>query len=77
MQKGQMDIIVQFWNNDSNQIFTRYLDYQLLGGANSEQSLKSFIQSISQLDLKKMIQISSGGPNVNLKFLGLVKRLQT
>ena len=65
MQKCQMHIIVRFWNNDSNQIFTRYLDSQFLGGANSEQLLKSFNQGIFQLDIPKMIQISSDAPNVN------------
>ena len=60
-----MHIIVRFWNNDSYQIFTSYLDSQFLGGANSEQLLKSFNQGIFRLDIQKMIQISSDGSNVN------------
>jgi hypothetical protein len=73
IQKGQMDIIVRFWNHESNEVFTRYLDSQFLGGANSKQLLKSFNEGVSQLNIQKMIQISSDGPNVNLKFLRLVK----
>lgn len=69
-QKGQMDIIVRFWNNGNQEVSTRYLTSAFLGRATSADLLQAFTSAIGSqsLDLKKMIQVSSDGPNVNIKF---------
>ena len=42
-----------------------------MGGANANQILDSFIEGSKNLNQSHMLQISSDGPNVNLKFLEL------
>lgn len=70
-QKGQMDIIVRFWDTSKNEINTRYLTSVFLGHAKASDLLDSFTGSISGLgmSLKKIMQMETDGPNVNLKFL--------
>ena len=71
MQKGQMDILVRFWDCEKHMAQTRYHNSEFLGGAKAEQILENFIEGSKKLDLLKMLQVSSDGPNVNLKFLEL------
>ena len=68
-QKEQMDLVVRYWN-DKDQISTRYLTSCFIEGAKAEDILASFKKALLDLhlDLKKIIQISMDGPNVNLKF---------
>ena len=37
LQRGQMDILVSYWNADTNIAETRYLKSEFVGGANAEQ----------------------------------------
>ena len=71
LQKGQMDILVRFWNNDTMMAETRYLVSQFMGGAKADDIMKTFddavTKKIGQAD--NLLQISSDGPNVNLLFL--------
>ena len=69
LQRGQMDILVRYWNADTNIAETRYLKSEFMGGANAEQILKTFEDGIAKLKPQEILQISSDGPNVNLKFL--------
>ena len=71
MQKGQMDILVRFSDCEKHMAQTRYHNSEFLGGAKAEQILENFIEGSKKLDLSKMLQVSSDGPNVNLKFLEL------
>ena len=71
LQKGQMDILVRYWDWERHIAQTRYLNSEFLGGAKSEQILENFVAGSKRLDHSKMIQVSSDGPNVNLKFLNL------
>ena len=64
----QMDFSVRFWDEEKLQIVDRYLGSQFLGHARASDLLNNFNEGISNLDNKKMIQISMDGPNVNLKF---------
>ena len=68
-QKGQMDILVRYWNALKNIVETRYYTSEFLGGAKAEKILKSFEHSCSKLDDSKLVHIGSDGPNVNKKFL--------
>ena len=44
-----------------------------MGGAKAEQMLDTFLECSKNLDRKSQLQISSDGPNVNLKFFDLTK----
>ena len=70
-----MDIIVRFWNDTSNEVSTRYLTSTFLQHATSVDLLNSFTTALSEqnMNLKKMMQVSMDGPNVNLKFLRELK----
>lgn len=71
LQKGQMDILVRYWDWERHISQTRYLNSEFLGGAKADQILENFVAGSNRLDHSKMIQVSSDGPNVNLKFLKL------
>ena len=78
-QKGQMDIVVRFWNDATDEVTTRYLTSTFLGHASSQDLLTAFTSALGQqnLNLKKMQQVSMDGPNVNLKFLRELKTYLT
>lgn len=69
VQRGQMDLYVRFWNVNKEEVSTRYLCSVFLGHSTASDLLKSFFEGISELDKKKLLQVSLDGPNVNLKFL--------
>ena len=69
LQRGQMDILVIYWNADTNIAETRYLKSNFLGGANAEQILKRFEDCIARLKPQEILLIASDGPNINLKSL--------
>lgn len=75
VQKGQMDIVVRFWNDTSNQVQARYLTSAFLGHSTADDLLKNFKESLQDkgLTLTKLIQVSMDGPNVNWKFLDQLK----
>ena len=70
-QKGQMDLFVRYWNNTSNQVSTRYLSSSFMGKALAINVLEHFDQSCWKIQKQSIIQISSDGLNMNLKFLDL------
>ena len=71
LQKGQMDILIRYWNADKNIAGSRYLTSKFLGGAKADQILINFEEGVRDKVEKseKLLQISSDGPNVNLSFL--------
>ena len=71
LQKGQMDILIRFWDIEKNVSITRYLTSEFLGGAKADDILKKFETAVGKkIDQSpNLLQISSDGPNVNLKFL--------
>jgi hypothetical protein len=68
-QRGQMDIILRFWDSFINQVNTRYLSSMFLGHATAAELEKNLKDGLAPLSEKKLIQISMDGPNVNLKLL--------
>ena len=62
-----MDILVRYWNVDTNITETCYLKSEFL----AEKILKTFEDGITKLKPQEFLQISEDGPNVNLKFLKL------
>ena len=71
LQRGQMDVLIRYWNTDVSMAETRYLKSEFMGGAKAEQILETFESGIAKLKAEELLQLSSDGPNVNLKFLKL------
>ena len=65
----QMDILIRFWDSNKNEVSTRYYTSVFLGHTRACDLLKAFEDNIPKKLLKKIIQISMDGPNVNWKFL--------
>ncbi|CAM1297534.1 Uncharacterised protein g1835 [Pycnogonum litorale] len=72
-QKKQMDLHIRFWKG--TEVVTRYFGSQFLGHATAEDMLTHFSEGILEgcLKVKDMLQVSMDGPNVNWKFLELLK----
>ena len=62
-----MDFTVRYFKNDK--IESRYITSLFLGHTTAKDLKKKFKETTEQLDLKKLIQISMDGPNVNWKLL--------
>ena len=67
-QNEQMDLIIRYWDGNTNKVAVRYLGSEFLGHATAVDILTHFKQGISRLDPKRLLQVSMDGPNVNLKF---------
>ena len=67
-QNKQMDFIIRYWNGNTNKVAVRYLGSEFLGHATAVDLLTHFKQGISQLDPKRLLQVSMDVPNVNWKF---------
>ena len=73
LQKGQMDIILRFYNIEEDTVCTMYYNSVFLGRARATDILESFKLGLKTLPLGKMINISMDGPNVSWKFIKLLK----
>lgn len=73
-QKQQMDLNVRFWDKETNEVCTRYLNSVFLGRTTALDILNSFKEGLQPLDLKKILQVSMDGPNVNHKFFRELKK---
>lgn len=69
-QKGQMDFFVRFWNDEKNEVSTRYLTSAFLGHASAPDIFFSFRDTLEKtgIGLQRLFQIGMDGPNVNLRF---------
>ena len=72
LKKGQMDLLIKYWDNHKNRVVTRYFNSEFLGKAAAEDVYEKFNLCCSSLDKSKFIQVSSDGPDVNLKFLHIL-----
>ena len=64
-QKEQMDIGLRYFNDDTGLVETKYFDSAFLKRPNSENLHEKLPQSLSDLKLEKLLQISMDVPNVN------------
>ena len=67
-----MDIFIRFWDEDNKKVDTRYFDSSFHNEATATDIQEAFMSGIKELDKNNFLQISSDGPNVNLKFLELM-----
>ena len=77
IQMGQMDLAVNFWHNVVNKVCTRYLYSTFIGHARHQHLFEHFISALDSLDLKKLLQVSTDGPNVNGVFFSELCNYQT
>ena len=70
LQKEQMDFTVRYFKN--NKVESRYLTSLFLGHTTAKDLKKKFEEATEQLDMKKLLQISMDGPNVNWKLLDTI-----
>ena len=70
---GQMDFAIRFWSSSKKLVENCYLSSEFLQGAKVEQLVEKYHNASSMLDQSKLVQISSDGPEVNLKFRQIIK----
>ena len=70
LQKEQMDFTIRYFKN--NKVENRYLTSLFLGHTTAKDLKKKFEEATEQLDMKKLLQISMDGPNVNWKLLDTI-----
>lgn len=70
-QKQQMDVMINFWDCENNCVSTRYLTSSFLERSRAVDLLEKIINCISEsnLSLQNLVQLSTDGPNVNLKVI--------
>ena len=73
IQRGQMDLVIRYWNENKHEISARYLTSTFLGHARADNLLEKFKEGLQCLSLRKLIQVSMDGPAVNYKFLDNLK----
>jgi len=69
VQRGQMDLVVRYFDDSTNQVITKYLTSVFLGRATAADLLAKFKEGIAGLPRSKVMQISMDGPSVNWSFL--------
>lgn len=68
-QQQQMDLHIRFWNEDEHNVSTRYYTSVFLGKTTAADLLEGLKTGATNELIKKLIQLSMDGPNVNLKLL--------
>ena len=74
VKKGQMDLHIGFWNEESNTVCTRYYSSEFMGKTAAPDILKMFKSCMTDLNHEKMLQVSMDGPNVNKVFLSMLSK---
>lgn len=71
----QMDLAVRFWNEENNEVSTRYWNSTFLGHYLASDLLRGLKEALGKkINERKIIQVSMDGPNVNWSFLELLKK---
>ena len=65
-KKKQLDVHVRMWHDGT--VCTRYFDSAFIGHASAEHLVETILDVLESLELRKIVQISMDGPNVNWKF---------
>lgn len=75
-QKQQLDVMANFWDSDTDRVRTTYLTSAFLEKTAAENLLESVLTIIkdTNLNLENLVQLSTDGPNVNLKLLFDIKQ---
>ena len=71
-----MDLNIQYWDNDLDEVATCYLGSEFLGRSTAQDFLETFLNGVNKFDQSKILQVASDGPNVNLLFLKSMAEFQ-
>jgi len=71
-QRGQMDVVIRYWDDNAKAVSARYFGSAFMGHVTAECLLTSFKEEISPLPIGSLLQVSMDGPAVNWKFLDLL-----
>ena len=77
MKKGQMDLIIGYWDSKTGRVVAPYFDSSFLGKSATKDMYDNFMKCTEGLDQTKFLQISSDGPNINLAFLNIINNHRT
>ena len=72
-QESEMVVMVQYWDEEENEVRTRYLGSTFLGHSTAVDLMDKFNEVIKDLDPEKLYQIYMDGLAVNTKFLNKFK----
>ncbi|KAL0146888.1 hypothetical protein M9458_057827 [Cirrhinus mrigala] len=72
----QLDLHVRYWTTDETGTYvcSRYYGSEFLGHSTAEDLLDKFKEGTKELCLSKMLSLSMDGPNVNWRFVQLLKQ---
>ena len=70
-EQRDVDVVLRYLNNESCMVETSYFDSAFIKPPNSQNLQVKLLQSLTALDLGKLIQILMDGPNVNWDVLSL------
>jgi hypothetical protein len=73
-QRGQMDIVIRYWDSERNEVSCRYFGSAFMGHASAECILYSFKEALKEVSLSCLLHVSMDGPAVNWKFLDLLSK---
>ena len=57
VQKGQMNIIIRFWDLETNCVATRYLGSEFMGRFTDEDVLQAFLGGISDFTSQRFCRL--------------------
>ena len=71
LQEEQMDVVLRYCVNESCMVETSYFGSAFLKRPNNQNLNVKLLESLTALDVEKMIQILMDGPSVNWDILSL------
>jgi hypothetical protein len=76
VNKGQMDLVVRYFDEKSRTCITQYLTSTFLGTSRAEDLLTHFCKALHDSPLNNILQISMDGPAVNWSFMAKFEEKQ-
>jgi hypothetical protein len=73
-QRGQMDVVIRYWDDGKNEVSSRFFGSAFMGHATAQCILDSFKETLNEVSLSSLLQVSMDGPAVNWKFLDLLSK---
>ena len=65
--RKQLDVLIRYWSNESNQLVSKYLTFVFFGRASGIGTSLNILQAVQEtgLPLDELFNVSSDGPNIN------------
>jgi hypothetical protein len=63
-----MDLILNSWDHERQQVISRYFDSKFLGHTRASDLLDNFLKSLESFNQGNILQVSMDGPSTNWKF---------